>query len=290
MAELATPSPERSLDTDAVGLRLGRGLPNLAAFGDKLFVETAARARPQARVLWLNHRWFAEQGLDSLDASTKAQLHEWLIADFAFETAEADSADRTVRADRYGGTGGATHGGSGRCAVVGAFNAKGVGRTPLVPEGVDWTHAHGLLSLDEAVREAISAEIAHAELPYGAVPVIAILDGGGEYWTPEGQSHRRAILVRPNFVRPAYAERSIFFGTSGKLGSDQQIDAERVRDVVRGLTGPRPARLAANLSFDRLEEMFGRFAFQLGYGRAHRLWQGRFLTSNLSIDGALADF
>ena len=203
MAELATPSPERSLDTDAVGLRLGRGLPNLAAFGDKLFVETAARARPQARVLWLNHRWFAEQGLDSLDASTKAQLHDWLIADFAFETAEADSADRTVRADRYGGTDGATHGGSGRCAVVGAFNAKGVGRTPLVPEGVDWTHAHGLLSLDEAVREAISAEIAHAELPYGAVPVIAILDGGGEYWTPEGQSHRRAILVRPNFVRPA---------------------------------------------------------------------------------------
>ncbi len=187
-------------------------------------------------------------------------------------------------ADLYGATGGADHGGSGRCGIFGGFNAKGIGRTPLVSDNVDAIHKTGLMSLAEAIREVIISEICHSELPHGAVPILAVIDRGFAHSTvPNVPEERSAIVVRPNFIRPAHLERSIFFGDAGARTSHQYVDASRVAEAARAVS--RGAGV-----YPGVKQIFSRLAEQLGAALAYRLWPGRFLTSNLSIDGAFVDF
>ncbi len=251
-------------------------------------VRFPVRRLAQARVLWLNQRWFLEHGLNTrLPDIRKAVECELLdqYAVLAIPRGDPHSDDDPwLEADRYGGTGGAFHGGSGRCGMRGAYNAKGIGKTPLVSEKVDAGHRSGFLSLKEAVREAVAAEICHAELPWGAVPIVAIIDTGFTHRPDVAAPEERcAIVVRPNFIRPAHLERSIFFGDAGTPASQQFMDACRVRDTVRAI-GRQPD------VYPSVRETFTRLARQLGTARAWRLWQGRFLSSNLSMDGALIDF
>ena len=271
----------------------GAQIPRLGGLGPHIGVPVRVRGLPAARVLWLNRRWFLQASVNILDAEVRAAQERWLLETYAVQSDyDSDSRDGEPAsdyfADRYGGSGGAPHGGSGRCLVHGDFNAKGVGRTPLVAEHVDWEHAHGFLSLVDAVREAVCAEIAASETPYGGVPIIAIIDTGAHYARDDDEAPQRgAIVVRPNFIRPAHFERSVFFGTAGSQTSDQFIDALRVRDAIRAVA-ERPGEL--QIQFDGPADMFRRLAEQLGATRALRLWQGRFLSSNLSIDGAMVDF
>jgi hypothetical protein len=239
-----------------------------------------------ARLLWLNHRWFLDQGINTAHREIADRVANAVMGTFAVSSRPRDgiAAKSYMAADRYGGTGGAVHGGSGRCGNAGQFNAKGVGQTPLVNPRADMYHVNGRMSVAEALRETVNAEVAGFELPHGSVPVVAIIDTGETFTIGDDpKTHRGAIVVRPNFVRPAHYERSIFFGDSGYPGSQQFVDALRVKDAVR-------ANLAAPDVFPSLSEMFMRFSRQIGAARANRLWQGQFLTSNLSVDGALADF
>jgi hypothetical protein len=260
-----------------------------AALSAHAAVPFEIRRLPHARLLWLNERWLTESGVAPHDAEARATFAARLLRDFAVTSRASDlpgtsACPHTLYADRYGGSGGAVHGGSGRCGSKDGFIAKGIGRTPLVNEDVDIYHKNGRMSVDEAIREAVNAEIAHRELPWGAVPTVAIIDGGFEF--PYGQRdepRRAAIVVRPSFIRPAHFERSIFFGPGGYRDSPQFLDAQRVRDATR-------AAVAAPGTYPPLLEMFRRFAQQIGVARARRLWQGRFLSSNVSIDGALVDF
>ncbi len=268
-------------------------IPWLSGLGPHLGAPVQVRRLPGPRVLWLNRRWFLQAGVNILDPEVRAVQERWLTETYAVRCSDdagphAGEAASDYFADRYGGSGGAPHGGSGRCIVHGDFNAKGVGRTPLVAEHVDWEHAHGFLPLVDAVREAVCAEIAAAETPYGAVPIVAIIDTGERYARDSNQTPQRAaIVVRPNFIRPAHFERSVFFGSAGSPDSDQFIDALRVKDAIVAVA-ERAAEL--RIQFDGPADMFRRFADQLGATRALRLWQGRLLTSNLSIDGAMVDF
>src|SRR5206468_820219 len=109
----------------------------------------------------------------------------------------------TFHADRYGATSGSAHGGSGRVGTNGPFNVKGLGRTPLASTMSDWQHSHGCLWLEEAVREAIYSEVADAEFPHGAVPVVAIIGTGIRHELEDGAVGERALLVRPSFLRLA---------------------------------------------------------------------------------------
>lgn len=238
-----------------------------------------------ARLLWLNARWFAANGFDLSDPEIAAEIEGWLLQHFGVIADDSPDPSSTLFAERYGGTHGIVHGGSGRAGSRDGFNAKGIGRTPLVGTRSDFHHVHGALWLYEAVREIIASEIADAELPRGAVPIIALLDTGQDLRFPD-QLVRRAIIVRPDFVRPAIFERSVFFGTSGTFGSDQALDASRVRAAVKAAaTGSHP--FGTDLS---IESIFEGIAVQLGAGRALRLWQGQFTSSNIAIDGAWADF
>lgn len=256
------------------------------ALGEHIAVPFEVRRLPSARLLWLNEHWLHQAGVSPQDVRTTFAAR--LLDDFAVTSRASDlpgtsACAHALYADRYGGTGGALHGGSGRCGSKDGFIAKGIGKTPLVAESVDIFHRNGRMSVAEAIRETVAAEIAHGELPWGAVRTVAIIDAGFEFpYGANAEPRRAAIVVRPSFTRPAHFERSIFFGTGGHRDSAQFQDALRVRDATR-------AAVAAP-SCPSLPEMFRRFAVQIGAARAHRLWQGRFLSSNVSVDGALVDF
>ncbi len=255
---------------------------------DSQVVRFGVRRLEEVSVLWLNDRWFALQGLDVADEAVRAEVTEWLIARFGVISCEEGAGDGLLRAEMYGATNGSIHGGGGRAGGTCGFHAKGIGRTPLAAGNTDFHHSHGSLWLYEAVREIVASEIAAAELPHGAVPIIALLDAHEDV-DVHGSSElaRRSIVVRPDFVRPAHFERSIFFGTSGTVDSDQVRDVARLRDTVLEAGGGTGRFAGTEFSYDR---MFRAIADQIGAGRARRIWQGQFTSSNVAINGAWADF
>lgn len=260
-----------------------------AELGRQGVVRFAVRRLPAARLVWLNARWFLDHGVDVEEPGVAAEVRRDLLERFGVLSEESGQDHATagpvqwLEADRYGGTEGALHGGSGRCGGLGGLNAKGVGKTPLVSEIVDELHRSGFMPMREAIREAIASEVCRAELPFGAVPIVAIIDTRiVRRFAGREEEEGCAIVVRPDFLRPAHFERSLFFGRGGP-DSEQSRDAIRVRDAVRHASAD-PTRYPGPV------EMFMRLARQLGSARARRLWQGRFLTSNLGVDGALVDF
>ncbi len=276
----------------------GRMSADLTLLGPALAVPFEARAFRDPSVIWLNERWFREAGLRVDREPVRRAVEDWIVRDFAhanphrLDPAEGyRAATTTLLADRYGLSFGSWHGGSGRCGINGRFIAKGTGRTPLVDPGCrdDDVHASGMMFLSEAIGEAIASEIAAAELPYGAVPVIAIIDAGFSSPVP-GQAFqaRRAISIRPNFIRPAHFERSIYFGDAGGERSAQFLDAARVRDAVRAI--PSLAAGADRGVSGFFEDMMQHAARQAGAAQAHRLWLGAYVSPNRDIHGAIADF
>jgi hypothetical protein len=243
---------------------------------------------PSARVIWLNDRWFASCGFDIADPTTRAEIVDWLLARFGVISCSPEECEGILTAEMYGTSSGSVHGGAGRAGGCEGFHAKGVGRTPLTGSNTDFHHAHGSLWLYEAVREIVASEVVATELPHGSVPIIALFDTDQDVDVAGAtELARRAIIVRPDHVRPGSFERSLYFGSAGTLGSDQVRDAERVRSVVQDAVAGR-GRFAGEVF--SLDQMIGRIATQLGAGRALRLWQGQFSSANMSIDGAWTDF
>jgi len=244
-------------------------------------VAFGVRRLPSPNLAWINTRWFLENGVDILAPEVLDALTKDLLARYAV-SADDTPGESQLFADRYGGSGGAFHGGSGRCGFLGGFNAKGIGRTPLASPQVDKTHATGVMALSEAIKEVINSEIAAAELPTGAIPIVAVIETGECRQTDAGLE-RGAIVVRPNFIRPAHFERSVFFGDAGTRSSAQFVDALRVRDAARAFS-------ARHRDAFPVEDMAGHFGAQIGASWALRFFQGQFLTSNVTVDGAMVDF
>src|SRR5215469_14635939 len=161
-------------------------VPDLCQIGTSILVPFRACRLVEPTVAWINDRWFAERGLlTHIDGALRRRVCDWMLNSFAItavaERQTPSDIEQAVlgQADRYGSSSGTSpHGGSGRVATVGRFQVKGVGRTPLVGAGVPWIHSHGVASMREAVYEAIMGEIFNAELPFGSIPVIAIVDAG----------------------------------------------------------------------------------------------------------------
>ncbi|MEH6437183.1 hypothetical protein [Massilia sp. DD77] len=246
----------------------------------------------QARLLWLNARaapldpaWQAVNGnLEAYGEHILATCAKLIVA--SDKDACRSGADQGY-ADRYGGAGIGRNGGSGRAAVLDGYHIKGVGRTPLVSEHTSPEHASGGAYLEECIREVIHSEIVATEFPFGAVPVLAVIDTGlVQTWATGGapKRERRCLLVRPAFVRPAHLERA-----AGYLGSDPRAgsqDACRVRHAFGWMrqAGDRYAMA------DTLTRFACRWAAQLAYGFVHRLSHGGHSTSNICLDGGLVDF
>ncbi|HTE51512.1 MAG TPA: hypothetical protein VK698_11750 [Kofleriaceae bacterium] len=282
--------------------RLEEGLPRLSAWGDDLLVPFQARRLAGATVAWLNERWFLERGVDVTSARTRARASAWLVDELGYQVPDPGDppeaygdGERTFHADRYGGSGQVPHGGSGRAGLSGCFQGKGIGPTPLVGEVRAWSYSHGRAWLEEGLREAIYGEIAAAEFPHGALPVIAVLDAGLRHRLPSGElGERRAIVVRPAALRLAHFERAPMFSAPTPGRPEREVndtrDVDRVRDAIRvfvaGLDdGPR-----TGVGVRGLAEALERVAEQAAFGQVHRLCHGGYLTSNVTLNGELLDY
>ena len=102
-------------------------------------------------------------------------------------------------ADRYGGIGIGNAGGSGRCSSNG-LQTRGVGVTPLVAPGADKVPLVRHADLRTPPLRAVYAGATQAALPFGAVPVRALVATGGEYvrnLDHESQKCPRTLAIRP---------------------------------------------------------------------------------------------
>jgi hypothetical protein len=280
---------------------LERGSVDLAKISTSLLVPFAARRLNGVRIAWLNVRWFLQRGIDVLDDMTRHRVESWLIEEFGYAVVGDPSAwpaqaIKHFQADRYGSTEGTTpHGGSGRSGIAGRFCAKGIGVTPLVGRGAAPGHAHGCASLEECIREATYGEVIDAEFPFGAVPIIGVLDTRLEFIDPDARDSgrrrvRRGILIRPCVLRPAHAERAPLFrqpaASDSQNRSSQREDAARTQAVVHHWLGNGVANGAAVSP----EDLIARLSRQIAFGQVHRISSGGMFSSNVSITGALLDF
>lgn len=249
-----------------------------SVFGESFAVRVPVVEAPDARLLWVNFSWFKSHGINLDDAAVRQRVKDWLLGTFAVTVAHDhdENPGAFAAADRYGETGGAFHGGSGRCVYIGRFNVKGVGPTPLVPDEAS-NHSDGRLPLLEAMRGALFAELAFAEAPHSAIRTIAVIDISA---ANDRLEDKRCLSVRSNFVRPGHLERSLFFGTSGFAGSDQYKDHQRVL-AVREALGRRQFT-GLGIAINIAEEVGGLDAM--------RMSMGRFTSTNQSIHGEVADF
>ena len=279
----------------AYGLRYPL-IPEKAPSG--LFVAFQARRLPEAKVSWINESWFAGQGLSVHVSSVASALSRSLLRRYAFcvpvDESDAESfADefKTFYADRYGGPHGmVSHGGSGRVGFDGLFQVKGIGRTPLVPSSADWEHSHGCLWLEEAIREAILAEVVRAEFPHGAVPIVAIIDTGLNYPVPDQGMpiQRRALALRPFAFRPAHFERASVFYKGSVSKNLSLIDSQRVKNVFREASGGEGIPAGRCAVKHLMETIITNAAEQAAFGRTWRIHH-EYLSSNLGLGGELLD-
>lgn len=284
--------------------RLEEGLPHLERWSGHILVPFHGYRLPSCRVAWLNRRWFQERLFDIRDSSVHSRICAWILGDFAYiAVPDADRSKvlshdtRTLWADRYGSSQGlAVHGGSGRATVTGAFQAKGVGRTPLVSPEAPSGHSHGCLSLADAIREAIFSEIASAEFPHGAVPVIAIIDTALSFSSPDpddefDQDTPRAILVRPSAVRIAHAERASLFKKSiTGFANVQAADVLRTKEIIDAWMASPDDRGCQTTDHQKLQALFENVVEQIAFGQVFRLFSGGYFSSNLTLSGELLDF
>ena len=72
-------------------------------------------------------------------------------------------------------------------------------------------------SLEDGIREAIYSEVCAQEFPHGSIPMIAILDTGLTFSSPDAteifdQGARRCIVIRPSTIRAAHANAQAAVG------------------------------------------------------------------------------
>jgi hypothetical protein len=272
-----------------------QGLPRLEQWGVSASLPFVANRLRHARVIWTNERWLLERGVNIIDTEVRARVENWLIESFAY-VVPTDNVPGTAiwedskifLADRYGSSDSSEHGGSGRAGISGCFQVKGIGPTPLIGGVDEWLHSHGCVWLEEAIREAICGEVASAELPYGALRALAILDCGFNYVGVNGKRYeRRALIVRPSCCRPAHLQRAVMFKPKDGDELAHLDDVDRVRQAVSRLSTQKDSD---STSLVGLPELFHRLSKQIAYGLVNRLEFGSYLCSNMTMQGELLDF
>ncbi|MFO1227019.1 hypothetical protein [Roseateles sp.] len=209
-------------------------------------------------------------------------------------------------ADRYGGIGIGNAGGSGRCsASSNGLQTKGVGVTPLVGPGADKYHSSGTLMLADAAAEAVYAGAYQAALPFGAVPVLALVATGGEYvrnLDHESQKCPRTLAIRPLVARPAHFMRNLLHPAgrvpAGSSAPGWTVDAVRTKQALALLATNLKLTLGPSIADGDeiavlnagLREVVRRFAWQCAAGFAKRLPHSTLGCSNIALSGAYLDF
>lgn len=250
-----------------------------------------------ARVLWVNARVMEDDANFHAVNCDEERYRQRLLDLCAYVTIPDDPLQRSYvhesgetiigYADRYGGAGIGSNGGSGRAALINGYYIKGVGRTHLIGADTDAAHASGGAYLEESVRETIFSEIIAAEFPNGAIPTIAIIDTGiHQVWEkmPYGDMETRVLIVRPMFLRPAHFERATAFRSIAPFAG--ATDAKRVSHVFEIAT----LQYGHATLVSRFTVFWKKWAEQLAHSFIHRLSHSAISTSNICLDGSFVDF
>lgn len=199
---------------------------------------------------------------------------------------------RVFSASFYGGNGLNGNIGDGRTSIYGDENYKGIGPTGMVNPYSEVGHTSGTLKIDHAIIESIWSKLLDLELPFGANRVRGIV-GTGTIEDRDGHPGQRVVIVRDDFLRPAHF---ITNETSAKVDR-LTTDRERVRLAILNLPEALPQNAAAPRAIDRviklklgLGEFIERFAIQTAYMWSHSLYHGAMSPSNITLQGAAADF
>lgn len=242
-----------------------------------------------AALLWLNDEEAkADPIWETLGGDRNAYIEHLLRACAYKIDISGRHPDCIGVADRYGGNGIGSNGGSGRAVMIGQYYVKGVGRTPLIGLDVHADHASGGAYLEECVRESLLAEILHFELPFGAVRTLAIIATGDiQVWaTSQGPKPERCcLLVRRAFLRPGHIERAALYRGTEVLSG--MADAHRVRRMISALEAHTGAIYILQ---EQLIIGFARWSKQLAASYLQCLPHGGISSSNVTIDGRLVDF
>ncbi len=258
-------------------------------------VETRRLAR--ARIVWQ----------DGADQAATVDPEQVFCCPQRYEADSLYGAETRVEwADRYGGSGTGAAGGSGRCTALNGLQTKGVGVTPLVAPVADALHSSGTLMLFEAATEALFAGVYQACLPFGAVPVHAVILTGGSYSQALGDDPEarcvRSLAIRPFVARPAHFMRNLLNpdamraagadapGVTADTWRTQQAMACLAANFKTSLALPSGENDEAALLDAGLRELARRLAWQCGAGFAKRLPHGTLSCSNMALSGAYLDF
>lgn len=259
-------------------------------------VSMSLSALPNARLLWINARAARQDpSFDKFSGDVFA-YGQYLVAQCAYALPQAPVAEServTAFADRYGGMGIGSNGGSGRAASVNGYYVKGIGPTPLIGKTTNPAHSTGHCTLEECVREAVLSECVDAEFPWGAVPVLAIIgigvsvpmapEPGIGLDNPAGMMEL-GLLIRPNFLRPAHFDRALgFLSDMPKQGFQDSLRVKAMIESGRRIWGDQGL-------LNMFMQLHARWADQLAYGYAHRFCHGAPSPSNVTLDGRLLDF
>ncbi len=265
-------------------------IPATVDFDVKIFFENDIAStsvqlkRPfKTRLLWLNERAM-EMDPNFLTVSENLKAYKELLLQLCgFVVSENSFSETLGWADRYGGAGNGTCGGSGRAAFVNGYHIKGIGRTPLLGLEMDPSHSTGHVSLEEAIRESIYGEVM-SRFPWSTVPVLAIVDTGVTRRNAYQELEQEVLVVRPGFLRCGHfdrAERPILVA-SGQGAKD----AKRVSYIIR--TAQETSK--CNDLGDLFVQFWMRWADQIAFGLIHRISQFNYSSSNICLDGRLLDF
>ena len=266
----------------------------ITSFQDALVPFSANKLR-DPKIVWLNERAIRQHAelRDAPDPGGWFQ-HEfaYVVSDDAYITSSLveQHATKTLFTDRYGGSGLLTSGGGARSAIVGSFQIKGIGRTPLVGQAVDEWHSYGGLNVIDAALEAINSTVFGNILPHGAVPCYAVLFVGlNTAHMPSGiHNHRGAgvLLVRELCTRPAHFLRAGHFQIRDDVRGVVLDDVERTRRVNKQLCEVMKGH-------EGVIELIGNFlsasSDQFAFARLFRIYHGAISASNISLDGRWLD-
>lgn len=240
---------------------------------EETYVSVETRRLKNARVLWVNFEALRRMGVEVPAEGLTAAFEQQLLEEFAYIVPDKNQrifTDHTKKfyADRYGGGGMNGNLGSGRAAIAGAFQIKGIGVTPMVgPKVEDRAHATGGVGYREGMLESVWSVLLNHELPHGANEVIVLIDTGLN--TPavgDLNIQPRLLVVRQDPLRPAHFMRNQYVE-----GQEAMMDKVRVEKALQLLPLKLPlpqnnhAQSAQNSPKDGWDEFVARVADQYAF-------------------------
>jgi uncharacterized protein YdiU (UPF0061 family) len=245
------------------------------------------------QVLYINRDLLQEMGVNTKNLSEEEMRAQALRA-FAWVSESSEfttGQQRQAYSDFYGGTGMGPHKGSARAGILGQFQIKGIGLTPM-HTGEITGHRDGSAGLHEGIKEVVWGEFLHRLLPFGANRVVALISTG----IPNQSGEPGVLIVRQDPLRAghfainnyteegAQRERDILSRLPLVLNHHDAEHALITQDSKITLSKEDQKKLLA------IDEWLYRLSQQLAKAHLQRVYHGAVSESNININGQFIDY